>query len=126
MKVRSNAGSMLRWFTPVRTGTEVDLACSVGGCLPGGFERMAPGGDTAYPIEERHRMSTRQRSLALSLVLVALASAGCTTRAWYEATRVHAQNECRRQPSGESESCLSRVNAMTYDDYERQRSGGKP
>jgi len=71
-------------------------------------------------------MSTRRGPLAVSLVLVALASAGCTTRAWYEAARVHAQNECRRQPSGESETCLSRVNAMTYDDYERQRSGGKP
>jgi len=113
-------------FTPVRTGTEVGLACSAGGSLPGGFDRMAPGGDTTDPIEERHHMSTRRASLTVSLVLVALASAGCTTRAWYEATRVHAQNECRRQPSGESESCLSRVNAMTYDDYERQRSGGKP
>jgi hypothetical protein len=113
-------------FTPVRTGTEVELACGAGGSLPRGFDRMAPGGDTADPIKERHHMSTRRASLTVSLVLVALASTGCTTRAWYEATRVHAQNECRRQPSGESESCLSRVNAMTYDDYERQRSGGKP
>lgn len=117
---------MPRWFPPVRTGTEVDLACSVGGCLPGSSENTAPGADSAQPIQEQHRMSTRHGPLAVSLVLVALASAGCTTRAWYEAARVHAQNECRRQPSGESESCLSRVNAMTYDDYDRQRSGRKP
>jgi len=34
-----------------------------------------------------------------------------------------AENECRRLPPGESEACLARQNTMTYEEYERRRSG---
>lgn len=70
-------------------------------------------------------MYPRETPLAVFLLLIAVAGGGCTTQAWYEATKVGARNECRRQPSSESESCLSRVNPLTYEDYERQRSGPK-
>jgi hypothetical protein len=71
-------------------------------------------------------MRRGERLLAGFLLAIALAGGGCTTQAWYEATKVGARNECRRQPSGDSETCLSRVNPLTYEDYERQRSGRKP
>ena len=71
-------------------------------------------------------MGERERPLAVFLLLIALAGGGCTTQAWYEAAKVGARNECRRQPSGESETCLSRVNPLTYEEYERQRSGRTP
>jgi hypothetical protein len=35
--------------------------------------------------------------------------AGCSTKAWYEGLKVNAQNDCRRQPSGDTESCLARA-----------------
>jgi hypothetical protein len=34
-----------------------------------------------------------------------------------------AENECRRLPPGETQPCLARVNTMSYEDYERKRSG---
>ena len=68
-------------------------------------------------------MNTRFFPLVLLAGCTAMAVAGCSTRAWYEGMRLGAQNECRRQPSGEAEQCLSRVNAMTYEDYERKRLG---
>jgi hypothetical protein len=70
-------------------------------------------------------MRRRERLLAGFLLLMAWAGGGCTTQAWYEATKA-ARNECRRQPPGDSEACLSRVNPLTYEEYERQRSGRKP
>jgi len=36
--------------------------------------------------------------------------------------RFSAQNNCRRQAPGEIESCLARVNTMTYEAYEQGRS----
>ena len=64
--------------------------------------------------------------LAVSLAIALVAGGGCSTKAWYEGVRFSAQNECRRQPPGETESCLSRVNTMTYEAYERNRLGQKP
>jgi hypothetical protein len=64
-------------------------------------------------------------SLALSLVLAAAATPGCSTKAWYEALKFSARNECNRQPPGESERCLSQVSTMSYEEYERSRSGAK-
>jgi hypothetical protein len=55
-----------------------------------------------------------------------LALTGCSTQSWYEGLKLSAQNECRRQPSGDVESCLARVNKMSYEDYERQRTGPRP
>jgi hypothetical protein len=37
-----------------------------------------------------------------------------------------AESECRRLPPGETPSCLARVNTMSYEDYERKRSGRDP
>jgi hypothetical protein len=68
-------------------------------------------------------MKPRYAALVLSLAPVVLSIAGCSTKAWYEGTRLSAQNECRRQPPGASEACLNRVNTMPYDDYERNRPG---
>ncbi len=64
----------------------------------------------------------------MAVALVVLGLFGCTTRAWYDGMRIGAENDCRRQPPGEQESCLSRVNRMSYDEYERRRNddGGKP
>jgi hypothetical protein len=70
-------------------------------------------------------MNARIGSLLLSLVLAVGVgtSVGCSTRTWYEGFKFRAQNECHRLPQGEVESCLSRVNSMTYEDYERKRQG---
>ena len=71
-------------------------------------------------------VARRAVPLALLLAFAAVGGAGCSTKAWYEGLRFSAQNECRRQPPGETESCLGRVNAMTYEEYERSRLGQKP
>lgn len=68
-------------------------------------------------------MNTRFVPLVLLVGCAATGVAGCSTKAWYEGMRLGAQNDCRRQPPGEAEQCLSRVNAMTYEDYERKRLG---
>ena len=58
--------------------------------------------------------------LALSSVLCT----GCSTRVWYDTLKAAGENECRnRQPPGETEKCLARTNTMSYEDYERKRSG---
>ena len=62
--------------------------------------------------------------LVVTVAVVLLS--GCTTRVWYEGMRMSAENDCRRQPPGEQESCLSRVNRMGYDEYERRRQDGAP
>ena len=65
-------------------------------------------------------------SRGLACAVCALALAGCSTQAWYDGLKQSAQNECRRQTPGDVESCLARVNTMSYDEYERRRSGPKP
>jgi hypothetical protein len=62
----------------------------------------------------------------LILAIAAAALAGCSTKMWYEATKKSAEQECLRQPPGETERCLARVNPLTYEDYERRRTGGSP
>ncbi len=71
-------------------------------------------------------MTSKSVPLLLACAMGALMLAGCTNQAWYEGLKLSAQNECRRQPPGELESCLARVNKMSYDEYERMRSGPKP
>jgi hypothetical protein len=61
--------------------------------------------------------------LQLALLLLASATGGCTTQAWYEGLRTRATNECARLPPGAYEDCMRRVPAQSYEDYERQRSG---
>ena len=65
-------------------------------------------------------------SALLMYATVAFALAACSTQAWYEGMRLSAENECRRQLSGDVDGCLARVNKMSYDEYERRRSGPKP
>lgn len=68
-------------------------------------------------------MSRKRAAFFATLALAMLAAEGCSTKAWYEGMKLNAQNECRRQPPGDSESCLARVNTMPYEDYERNRLG---
>lgn len=49
----------------------------------------------------------------------------CTTEAWYEGSKRSAESECRKQPPGAVEDCLSRVNRQSYSDYERERSSAR-
>ena len=52
-----------------------------------------------------------------SLLLVA-----CTQQAWFEGLRERERQQCYDNPSqAEVEHCLDRVNATTYEDYERDR-----
>jgi hypothetical protein len=55
------------------------------------------------------------------LMAASLLVAGCTTEAWYEGVKQSAQDECRRQPAGAAEQCLSRLNKQTYQEYEKAR-----
>ena len=71
-------------------------------------------------------MTSNRIPFLLTCAMGVLVLTGCSTQAWYEGLKLSAQNECRRQPSGDIESCLARVNTMSYDDYERRRSGPKP
>ena len=58
------------------------------------------------------------------LALTCVLQAGCSTKAWYDGLKATAENECRvRQPPGETERCLARLNTLTYEEYERKRSG---
>jgi hypothetical protein len=72
------------------------------------------------------RTAARNAARVLSFALAVGAAAGCSTQAWYEGMKFNARNECNRQPPGETESCLRRVNTMTYEEYERNRLGQKP
>lgn len=69
-------------------------------------------------------MATRHAQLALALCCLLVHLAGCSTEAWYEGMKRGAENECYRLPPGESEACLKRVNDKTYQEYEKERSGG--
>ena len=61
-------------------------------------------------------MNRQRASFTAILAIAVFAAAGCSTKAWYEGMKVNAQNDCRRQPSGVSESCLARINTMSYTD----------
>jgi hypothetical protein len=59
------------------------------------------------------------------LMTAALAIVGCSAQTWYEGVKVNARSECYRQPLGETENCLGRVNTMSYEEYERNRRGSR-
>ena len=61
-----------------------------------------------------------------TLLLACAALSGCSAKSWYAGMQTAAENECRRLPPGETSSCLARVNTMSYEDYERKRSGRNP
>lgn len=51
-----------------------------------------------------------------------LALQGCTYRAWFEGFKAQQRQECYKYAApSERQSCLDRVNRMTYDEYERAR-----
>lgn len=72
----------------------------------------------------RHRKWPVVCGVALGVAVASLA--GCSAKIWYAATQAAAENECRRLPPGETQPCLARVNSMSYEDYERKRSGSDP
>ena len=51
--------------------------------------------------------------------------AGCTTEAWYEGAKRSAEYQCRQQPVGAVDDCLSRLNKARYDTYEKDRATQK-
>lgn len=63
--------------------------------------------------------------LALALVLGIFALGGCSTEAWFEGAKRSAEAQCRQQPPGAVQECLSRVNKTRYDQYEKERTGSK-
>lgn len=67
-------------------------------------------------------MKIKRLTMFLSPALAALLLCACTTQAWYEGFRQGAENECRKQPPGAAEDCLSRTNKQSYDEYARERS----
>ncbi len=60
------------------------------------------------------------RTILLPCMLATLTA--CSTEAWYEGAKRGAENQCRQQPPGAVDECLSRVNKSRYDTYEKERS----
>lgn len=72
-------------------------------------------------------MNSLRHALCMLLLVGSVVTAGCSTKAWYDGLKAAADNDCRlRQPPGETEKCLARLNTMTYEEYERKRSGRNP
>ncbi|HJV67208.1 MAG TPA: hypothetical protein VJ550_15855 [Geomonas sp.] len=47
---------------------------------------------------------------------------GCTNRAWYDMLRDQQRQVCNREKNlREAQQCLERVNAVSYDEYQRLR-----
>ena len=64
--------------------------------------------------------------LLLAVLVLLSTSTGCSMQAWYGGVKFAAENECRRQPPGETQGCLARLNTLTYEEYERKRSDPRP
>jgi hypothetical protein len=63
-------------------------------------------------------------ALVIALSIFSVGSImGCSMKAWYGGVKFAAENDCRRRPPGEIDGCLARLNTMTYEEYERKRSG---
>jgi hypothetical protein len=56
-------------------------------------------------------------------IAAAVSTTGCSLKAWYGGLQLAAENECRRQPPNEPQACATRLNPLTYEEYERKRSG---
>ena len=61
--------------------------------------------------------------LVVSLVLACLSVAGCSTKAWYGGLRASAAFECDKRPPTDRDSCRAQLNKMSYEQYEKQRTG---
>ena len=59
--------------------------------------------------------------LALALPFLLLGS-GCSTQAWYEGFKISAETECYKLPPGAAAQCLARLNKMTHEEYEKDRT----
>jgi len=87
------------------------------------------GGHRSQPVRGRscHQptidMKSDRNTIPTMLFFIVFTIAGCSTKTFYEATRAMAENNCRRQPPSEAESCVARLNKMSYEEYERKRSG---
>lgn len=58
----------------------------------------------------------------LLISAAALASLGCTNRAWYEGFQERQRQECfKNRGQDEIQQCLDRVNSTTYDEYMKAR-----
>lgn len=66
-------------------------------------------------------MIQRPISLALALMPAFFGVTACSAETWYRGIQNHAENECNREPAGEREGCLRRVNTLPYQEYERNR-----
>jgi hypothetical protein len=58
----------------------------------------------------------------LFIVMAGHMLAGCTTRAWYEAMKGKAKQECLHQPPSEQTRCESNLNKEDFETYEKNRS----
>jgi hypothetical protein len=72
----------------------------------------------------RNKRTNLRSTLVIALVIFSVGSlAGCSMKAWYGGVKFAAENDCRRQPPGEIDACIARLNTMTYEEYERKRFG---
>jgi len=69
------------------------------------------------------------RQSMLKALYCSVLSAGtlqaCTTESWYGGGQASAEQECRRKPGDEMQRCLERLKKQSYQDYEKERTGGK-
>jgi hypothetical protein len=62
---------------------------------------------------------------AVALALPSLLASACSSQAWYEGARASAEAQCRAQPAGAYEECMSRLDQRSYEDYRREREAVK-
>lgn len=59
----------------------------------------------------------------LLLIFPTLVAQGCTYQAWYEGFKERERQECYKHPdNSDVESCLERVNNLSYEQYKKSRS----
>ena len=78
------------------------------------------------PTTADNRTQLRCMLLIAFSMLATVSITGCSMNAWYGGMKFAAENERRRRPPGEIEGCLARLRNMTYEEYERKRSGQGP
>lgn len=63
---------------------------------------------------------------ALLTACLCLTNQGCTYRAWYEGLQERQRQECYRlYIHGEIQTCLDRVNSISYDEYKKSRESSR-
>ena len=61
-----------------------------------------------------------------ALAALALALAGCTTKAWYDAVQASAAAECNKKAPTDRDTCRAQLNTKSYEQYEEGRTKSKP